>query len=286
MEQIKQMDSSGFISSISVREFNQIRNLVSNSVGISLTDKKRSLVAGRLQKKLREFGFSSFQEYYDYVVKDKSGNALIEMVDLITTNYTYFNREKEHFDFFLNIALPDVKAQIRNNKNNDFRVWCAAASSGEEPYMLAMLMREFFGSDYGSWNGGLLATDISREALATAKIGTYNDEGISRLPPLLKNKYFVKKGHGNWSICDHIKKDITFRRFNLMNKSFPFKKLFHIIFCRNVMIYFDQPTRDALIQRFYQFMEPGGYLFIGHSETLNRMNTPFSYIKPAVYRKE
>jgi chemotaxis protein methyltransferase CheR len=258
---------------------------VFENAGISLTQNKQALVVSRLQKQLRKLGLKSFREYYDYVVKEKTGVALADMIDQIATNYTYFNREKEHFDFFLNRGLPDVSAQIRNSKSNDIRIWCAAASTGEEPYMLAMLMREYFGHACIHYDGGLLATDISRKSLSVAKIGVFKNEAVNLLPPLLKNKYF-QKGKGFWTICEQIKRDVTFRRFNLVNKEFPFKKRFHIIFCRNVMIYFDQPTREALVQRFSQLMEPGSYLFIGHSETLNGMNTPFRYIKSGVYRKE
>ena len=278
-------DKPGLTFSITDQEFNLIRSFVYDSVGINLTEQKRSLVVGRLQKKLRQLGLKCFKDYYDYVSGDKTGQASVELADLISTNYTYFNREKAHFEYFINTALPETARRIMSRGKREIRVWCAAASSGEEPYLLAMLMREYFGEEYRLWDGGLLATDISKEALLNAEAGVYKDEAVKPVPADIRRKYFERTGNSEWKITVSVKKDVTFRRLNLMNRHFPFKKPFHIIFCRNVMIYFDQKTRDALVRRFYDVTEPDGYLFIGHSETLNRSNMKYKYIKPAIYRK-
>ncbi|MDY7001639.1 MAG: CheR family methyltransferase, partial [Thermodesulfobacteriota bacterium] len=163
---------------------------------------------------------------------------------------------------------------------------CAGCSTGEEAYTLLMLIMEHFGHEYNLWDAGLLATDISAPALAKARAGVYPEEAVSLLPPNLKRKYFLALPGGDLSVNDLLKRELTFRRFNFMNPVFPFKKPFDVIFCRNVMIYFDRPTRDALVRRFHHFTEPGGYLFIGHSESLQRDTCPYDYVMPAVYRKE
>ena len=151
--------------------------------------------------------------------------------------------------------------------------------------MLAMLLLEFFGKEYASWSGGVLATDISEQVLARADEGIYSKEHIDNLPPDFVRRYFRPKEKDCWQVIDQLRKEVTFRRFNLMNQRFPFKKPFQIVFCRNVMIYFDRQTRDDLVRRFHDFIEPGGYFFIGHSETLGREQTLFRYLMPAVYQR-
>lgn len=281
-----QPNASEFTSKIITdQEFNLIRSLVYEKFGINLTDQKRSLVVGRLQKLLRDEGFQTFKEYYDDVVGDKTGQAIDKLVDRISTNYTYFNREKAHFDFFAQSALPVIATQLKNKNSRDIRIWSAGCSSGEEPYMLAILMMEYFGNEYGMWDGGVLATDISDRVLTKAKQGTYLEEQVNKVPGNMLRKYFNKIDADQWTVNDRLKKEVIFRRFNLMNKQFPFKKPFQVIFCRNVMIYFDKSTRDELVARFYQFLEPGGYLFIGHSETLGRQHNLYRYLMPALYQK-
>lgn len=270
---------------ITDKEFKLISSLVYDTVGIHLTNQKRHLVVSRLQKLLNSEGFNTFEAYYDYIVADKSGKGLIDLVDFISTTHTFFNREKVHFEYVSQKALPEIVARLKKQNSRDLRIWCAAASTGEEPYMLAMLMHEFFGNEYEMWNSGVLATDISRRAMKSAKAGLYTENQIKLLPVQFKHKYFKYNSHGLWSVSKQLKRCITFRFFNLMNKNFPFKKPFHIIFCRNVMIYFDEPTRKALVRKLYQFTEPGGYLFIGHSESLGRGKSPYKYVMPAVYKK-
>ena len=269
---------------ISDQEFEALRSLIYQRFGINLTDQKRSLLVGRLQKLLRTNGFSTFEEYYAFLQRDGSGQALSDLINLISTNYTYFNREKDHFDFFYQTALPTVVKRLRQQNRKDLRIWCAGCSTGEEPYTLLMLMAEFLGQDYRNWDAGILATDISERVLSVARSGIYPEDRVRQVPEQLR-KYFVKRPDGQSAIRDDLRREATFRRFNLMNNQFPFKKPFQIIFCRNVMIYFDQPTRDALVRRFYQATEPGGYLFIGHSETLGRNHDLYRYLIPAAYQK-
>lgn len=205
------------------------------------------------------------------------------MVNKLTTNYTYFYREQKHFELMKDEVLPyTIK---KENALKDLRIWSAGCSTGEEPYTLQMIIKDVLGKEYSAWDTTLLATDISTKALDKAKKGIYSNEAVGKMPTEWKDKYF--ENHDNLSsvVKKDIKDKIIFKRFNLMD-SFPFKKRFHIIFCRNVMIYFDVETKNKLVNKFYDMMEPGGYLFIGHSESIDRNATRYNYIQPAVYRKE
>ena len=275
----------GGMMPITDAEFRSIRDLVYDRFGITLSDQKKSLVVGRLQKILKKYGHKTFRQYYDMVVADKSDALLSELANQITTNHTFFFREPEHFSFFRSNILPWMVNEHRARNDNDIRIWCAAASSGEEPYTLIISLLEFFGADYKNWNCGLLATDVSRKALDEAVHGNYVQARLQDVPPTILNKYFRKTTDG-YAVTEQLKKEVTYRRFNLMNKTFPFKKPFDCIWCRNVMIYFDTPTKHELVNRMYDATVSGGYLLIGHSETLDRNQTKWKYVKPAVYRKE
>jgi chemotaxis protein methyltransferase CheR len=270
---------------ISPAEFENIANFVYNNIGINLTDQKMTLLMGRLQKILKKYTLSSFSQYYQLLINDKSGAYLSEFANVISTNHTFFYRESDHFEYFKSNTLPELDEKLRINQANDIRIWSAGCSSGEEPYFLVMLMKEYFGNRYSSLDAGILATDISTKVLQIATNGIYGSDRLNVLPEFYKKKYFSKLPDNNFEVTNEIKKEVTYRRFNLMNDTFPFKKQFDVIFCRNVMIYFDTPTRDTLVQKFYNHLAPGGLLFIGHSETLNKRDSNFKYIMPAVYRK-
>jgi chemotaxis protein methyltransferase CheR len=273
------------LMSMTDREFQQLRDLVYARLGINLTEKKRSMLIGRLQKLLRTEGFKSFQDYYDFLVNEPDMTAMTELVNRVTTNYSFFYRGKSHFEFFMQRAFPDILNLLRKRNSRDIRIWTAGCSTGEEPYMIIMLMMEYFEREYGLWDSGILATDISEKALTFALEGIYPEDRGKELPKQLKLKYFNKLADGQLAVKDSIKKEVIFRKFNLKNKHFPFKKPFQIIFCRNVMIYFDKPTREKLLLQFHEVTETGGYLFIGHSETLGREQQLYRYIMPAVYQK-
>jgi len=274
------------VMTLSDSEYRAIRELVYKHFGINLTDRKRSLVVGRLQKLLRAKGFRSFRQYYEHILGDSSHRALQELANRISTNHTFFYRERAHFDFFTATVLPRLTSELKSLNSRDLRIWSAGCSTGEEPYTLIMLMMEYFGAEYRMWDAGILATDISEQALSTARNGIYPEERTALIPPALKHKYFVNPGNGELAIRDSVKREAVFRRFNLMNERFPFRKPFHVIFCRNVMIYFDQATRDALVRKLHEMTTPGGYLFIGHAETISRGTSLYRHIMPAVYRRE
>ncbi len=278
--------SAGFsVPAIKNGEYEEFRSLIKDKLGIHLSPEKKGLLSGRLQKRLRELKMNSFREYYLRVTADVTGSELGLLADQITTNHTFFMREREHFHFFSHRVLPEVTARIRTEKSSDLRVWCAAAATGEEPYTLAMLIREFLEGEAGTWNAGLLATDLSERALEVARQGRYGEERVAELPQNLIQKYFKRNPGGSYEVREGLKADITFRRFNLTNEVYPFKKKFQVIFCRNVMIYFDPPTKERLVRKLEESLAPGGYLFIGHSETLGTGRPGLVSLRPAVYQK-
>ena len=267
---------------ITNEEFRLLAEFIHTRTGIHLKEEKQSLLSGRLQNTLQERGMSSFSEYYHFLKRNANGNEIALLVDKITTNHTFFMRETGHFTFFQSKVLPDL---IRAGGQRDLRVWSAGCSSGEEPYTLSMIIDEYFGGNKNGWNTQLLATDICNTVLDKARSGEYTAEAIKDIPEHWKTRYFRKNNERHYGVTPHIQKEVLFRRFNLMDEEFPFKRKFHAIFCRNVMIYFDEDTRARLIRKFYELTEPGGYLFIGHSESLNRERTPYQYVMPSVYRK-
>lgn len=268
---------------ITEKEFNQLVDYIKMKYGIDLSNKK-VLVVGRLQNYIVQSGFKSFSEYYESVLCDKTGKAASDLINKITTNHTFFMRESKHFDYFQRSVLPQLESV--ESRKKDLRIWSAGCSTGEEPYTLAMIISEYFGAEKGLWDTKILASDISTRALETAVDGIYSKVEIESLPEKWKKGCFRKINEGNSMIVDKIKNEVIFKKFNLMEEVFPFRRKFHVIFCRNVMIYFDLETRIELVNKFYECMEPGGYLFIGHSESLNREETKLKYVVPAVYRKD
>ncbi len=268
--------------SITQKEFKQLADYIKANYGINLKEEKKTLVTGRLHHVLTQNKFNNFTEYYNYIVSDMSGEAVATLLDKITTNHTFFMRETNHFYYFRDKILPYLASTV---KQRDLRIWSAGCSSGEEPYTLAMIIDEFFGKEKKWWDAKILATDISSKVLDIAAKGLYKNESIKSLPTNWIFKYFNKIDAENSVIIDRIKNEVIFRKLNLMDEVFRFKKKFHVIFCRNVMIYFDNNTKQEMVNKFYDLTEPGGYLFIGHSESLNRDETKYKYVMPAVYKK-
>ncbi|MCA9509805.1 MAG: protein-glutamate O-methyltransferase CheR [Myxococcales bacterium] len=266
-------------------EFDRLRALIEGEFGIALGADKKPLVLARLGKIIATEGYASFDDYYRELVANRTHAMLSDLVDRISTNHTHFHREAAHFDFLVKTALPDVIEPHRARNQRDLRVWCAASSTGEEPYTLAMLVRDFLGTEYASWRAGVLATDISSRALDTARTGVYAADNVARLPEPLRRRYFAPVAKGLLQVDAQLRRDVVFRRFNLMNEKLPFKRGFDVIFCRNVMIYFRPETTRALVQRLYDATLPGGYLFVGHSEALDRSWSPFEFVAPGVHRK-
>ena len=268
---------------ITDEEFIRISTFVKQRYGIDLSQKK-VIVNGRLENYLKRKGMKNFHEFMDAVENDKSGNEERMLVNYLTTNHTYFMREFEHFDFFKGVVLPWLK--MKESRNKDLRIWCGAASTGEEPYMIAMVLADFFGLERNQWDTKVLATDISTKVLQQAMNGVYSAEQLKNVPDQWKRHFFKAiNGGSQYQATEELKKEVIFRQFNLMDP-FPFKRKMHTIFLRNVMIYFDEKTKRELLQKVYNALEPGGYLFIGTTETLDRSSTPFKIIQPSIFRKE
>jgi chemotaxis protein methyltransferase CheR len=260
-------------------EFEKISRLAYEHFGLDLHGGKQGLVAARLGKTLRELGMKSFQNYYDYVQADRTGVALAAMVDRLTTNHTSFFREPRHFDFLRKTIFPALRTRPRID------IWSAACSSGEEPYSIAMAMLEESPREAVA-KVRIKATDISNQVLEKARRGFYDQERCSGIPGDMVDRYLTRTstaGVSTFSFRSDVRSMIEFQRLNLMAK-LPEGYRCSVIFCRNIMIYFDRPTQQRLVERLSQHLEDGGYLFIGHSESLNNITHPFDYVSPAIYR--
>lgn len=268
--------------SIMDREFYILIGYIKKHYGINLIQKK-NLIEGRLSNIITEKGFDCFKDYIDFLLADKSGLEETILINRLTTNHTFFMRESKHFEYFKDKVLPYLASTV---KDRDLRIWSAGCSSGEEPYTLAMLLQEYFSEQKPLWDTKILATDISVKVLEEGEKGIYTKDSLDHLPSLWKLQYFTKMDDENYRISDKLRNEVVFRVFNLMEEAFPFKKKFHTIFCRNVMIYFDARTKIELVHKLYEHTEPGGYLFIGHSESIPKDAMEYRYIMPAVYRKE
>lgn len=263
-------------------DFYRLVNFVKNNYGIDLT-KKRQLIVGRLSNTISALGMQSFTQYIDRIIAGENPDDIDTMLNHLTTNYTFFMREESHFTFFKNTILPYLE---QTKKNRVLSIWSAGCSSGQEPYTISMILKEYFGTKANLWDTRVLATDISQNALLSAQKAVYDIESLKKLPPAWIKKYFVPtKENGVYTISPILRNNVIFRTFNLMDP-IQFRLKFDVIFCRNVMIYFDQQTKNALVHRFYNATNSGGYLLIGHSESLDRSELPYQYIQPAIYRKK
>ncbi|MDG0813667.1 CheR family methyltransferase [Cohnella rhizosphaerae] len=263
-------------------EFDKLAETIRLHAGIYLRREKKALLVSRLGRLLEQHGAAGFDQYISRLAADRSGRLLSQLIDHISTNHTFFMRETPHFDFMRDVALPYWMPRIADR---DLRVWSAGCSTGEEPYTLAMLLQDFLGPQAGEWDSRVLATDISARTLETAALGVYSQDAVRPLPESWKRLYFRRLPDNTVRVQDSLRAQVLFRRFNLMEQRFPFSRPFHIIFCRNVMIYFDERARNQLLRKFWETLAPGGYLFIGHSEGIGRKDLGFSYVSPSVYRK-
>ena len=260
-------------------EFHRLVDYMKSNYGINL-EKKRILIEGRLNSIVTNMGFSTYGQYLDYAFNEPSGKETMALVNKLTTNHTFFMREPEHFDFLKSTVLPYIEESV---KDKDARIWCAASSTGQEPYTIAMTIDEYFGPRKSGWDLTILATDLDTDVLRTAKKGIYTEDMLKDVPDNWRKNYFRKIDKETYQVIDEIRSQIVYKKFNLMDK-IVYKKPFDLISCRNVMIYFDADTKNALIERFYDCTKNGGYLFIGHAENVSK-TTRYKYVKPAIYRK-
>lgn len=259
------------------QEFHGLVEFIRSRYGIDLS-RKRLLIEARMYSVLSERHLSSFSQYFEILKRDSG--ELNTLLNKLTTNHTYFMREPSHFEFLHDVVLPERE---KANRDFDLRIWSAGCSTGEEAYTAVMVMKDYFQTRLG-WDYRMLATDISTKVLTNAQIGVYTEESLKNLPPLWKERYFTRSGDV-YVLGDEIKREVIFMQMNLMD-DFQFQKPFDLIFCRNVMIYFQQEAKEQLIRKFYRLLKPGGYLFVGHSETIQRDASNFRYVEPSIYRKD
>ena len=265
---------------ISDADFQRLVQFMHKNYGIDLS-KKRQLITSRLSHSLKAKGYQDFKSFLEHLFSTKDPQDLELVLNKLTTNYTYFLREKDHFTYFKNTILPELEQ--RHKKDHVLSIWSAGCSSGEEPYTLSMYLKEYFGSQASQWDTRILATDISQQAMAKAKAAVYQPP--ADMPQEWLRRYFTRNqaNPDEYTVAPVIRDNVIFRTFNLMDP-IQFRLKFDVIFCRNVMIYFDQSTRDALVRRFYDALTPSGYLFISHSESLGQ-SPLFRMVAPAIYRK-
>lgn len=263
-------------------DFRRLSLFVHRECGINLHEGKRELIRARLSKRIRLLNLSGFGAYYNYLVNDLSGVERREMLNAISTNLTSFFREPRHFIFMRDVFFPEFLRQ----KERDLNIWSSGCSTGEEPYSIAICCLEAIGAaPYPLCR--ILATDISTDVLEKADAGIYPESNVRHLGAPIIKKYF-KKGVNCWTgrvkVKENLRRMIEFNYLNLIDAC-PFENQFHIIFCRNVMIYFQKKMQEQLVQSYFRALRKGGYLFIGHSETLMGKDHAFSYIMPTIYRK-
>ncbi len=269
---------------IDEKEYNYISTLIHNLCGINLHDGKKELVRARLSKRLRILGLGSFKQYIKYVEDDATKEEFSNMVDALSTNLTSFFREEKHFEFLRDNVIPEWS----NNKTNQtIKIWSAGCSSGEELYTIAIVLHEAENL-LKKKQVKILATDISSRMLEVARKAGYKKDRITKIPKDIQRKYFLKGDNGfsdHYLVKPVLRDMVTISRLNLLG-GWPMKGKFDLIFCRNVMIYFDKPTQETLVNRYWDVLNPGGYLFIGHSESLTGVKHRFKYSQPTIYRKE
>ena len=265
---------------LNAAEFERIRRLAYDHFGLDLRQGKEELVRARLGRQIRKAKLLSFDEYCRYVMADRTGQALAVMIDSLTTNFTGFFREPGHFEFFREEVLPRLRSRSL------VRFWSAACATGEEPYTLAMCILEELGGAAAT-RAQIVATDFSTRALEVARQGIYTTQRCDGIPAALARRYLLR-GEGDRKGWFRVKPElcrmVQFRRLNLI-EGHAHLGAFSLILCRNVMIYFDRPTRERLVRRIVASLEPGGYLFVGHAESLTGLEQPLAYVRPAIYRK-
>jgi chemotaxis protein methyltransferase CheR len=272
--------------SLSSRDLKRLCQLIYEQSGITLSAEKQIMLEGRLKRRLASLHLSYYRDYCEYLFDGTGHDAeeMVHLIDAVTTNKTDFFREKTHFDFLADKFLPQFTA--REGSARDFLVWSAGCSTGEEPYTLAMVLSEYRQAHPG-FRFRVLATDISTAVLAKAELGVFHSDVMRPVPPDLRRKYFMRSRDRESNLLravPELRQAIEFRRLNLIEE-FSMPELADVIFCRNVIIYFDRPTQERLFQKFLRQLVDGGYIFVGHSESLHHMNLPLVPVAPALYRK-
>lgn len=266
-----------------VATFNRLRSLIYERSGITLGENKEALVKARISKRMRQMKITTYEDYLSCCIDDPSSGEVHNLLDAISTNVTSFYREARHFELMHKVIKDWVDQGTRS-----LRVWSAACSSGEEPYTIAIELSETLG--HRPFDVKILATDIAPSVLKVCQEGEYSQQVVAPIPNFLKLKYFSKRKNGDpdgniFTVKDQLRKMVFFRQFNLNTFPYPLRRPFDIIFCRNVMIYFDRPVKVPMLREFHRLLKPGGYLFVGHAESLTGMSEGFTTVEPSTYRR-
>ena len=271
---------------ISSRDYSRLRELVYDEAGINLGSERKAMLEGRIRRRLKELAIPTYAAYCDYLFsREGLRDELIHLIDVVTTNKTDFFREPRHFDFLTSTAVPEFAAS--NAGRRPLLVWSAACSTGEEPYTLAMVLSEC-GLKHPGFVFRMIATDISTTVLKKAGLGIFSSAAVRPVPQSLKAKYLMRgreRSSERVRVVPELRRLVEFRRLNFMDSDYGIQEKFDVIFCRNVIIYFDRPTQQSILEKITQQLRPQGYLFMGHAETLHELNLPVTPIAPALYRR-
>lgn len=286
---MKKTDFVPSLPTMTQREFERFSALIYDEAGIKIPQVKKTMLEARLQKRIKAHKMRSFEEYADFVFSPAGQQQeLVHLVDVVTTNKTDFFREPQHFDFLVKQVLPYIE-QGRDYRSlrTPFKIWSAGCSTGEEPYTMAMVLNEYAQANPG-FRFAITASDICTRVLKTAMTAVYPEERVDTIPLALKKKYLLRskdKDKALVRICRELRQSVSFQRVNLMDDELAITDVQDAIFCRNVLIYFDKPTQTRLMHKFHRRLAPGGFLFLGHSETLNGLDVPFQSVGSTVYRR-
>ncbi len=278
----KEKELDAFKAELSEKDFKAFSDFIYSEYGIKMPPVKRVMLQGRLLKRIRQLNMKSYTEYKEYFFsKDGQAKEIYNFLNVVTTNKTDFFREPVHFDFLRNEVLP------QHNGNGFFKVWSAGCSSGEEPYTISIVLNEYK-RETSSFNFSIHGSDISNKVLTTAAKGVYTENKIGIIPLELKKRYFLKskdRDNPTVRVKPDLQRNIALKHVNLMDSHYDMNETFDVIFCRNVLIYFDRATQENVIRKLCNYLKPGGIFFIGHSESLSGMNVPLEHIRPTIFRK-
>ncbi len=277
--------NSAYKAKMSHTEFAKLSNYIYTELGIKMPEAKKIMLESRLQRRLKEMSINTFSEYIEFVFSAKGMNSeIFHMIDVVTTNKTDFFREPQHFDFLRNVVLPEFS---QTHTGKPLSLWSAGCSSGEEPYTLSMVLSDAI-QDKLLVDFNIFATDISIRILERAAMAIYPENRVADIPLNIKKKYLLKAKNPidkTVRIIPQLRNKITFHRLNFMDDYYDFNTMFDVVFCRNVIIYFDKETQEQVINKLASKLKPGGYFFLGHSESITNMNVPLTNIKPTIFKK-
>lgn len=270
---------------VSPADFARFRDFIREKFGIDLPENKQALLTARLRNFIQEEGYGTFQGFVQSILNDPDPRKLGVILNQISTNHTFFFREPTHFECLREQMIPELQAAATSRRDSELRIWSAACSSGQETYSISMVLEEAARSLGRPMPHAILATDISSKVLDRARSGIYSRKELADVSAERRQAFFTERPDGAFEANANIRRDITFRRFNLLTPAYPFKKKFHIIFCRNVMIYFNPETTEHVINKMYESLVPGGYLVVGEAESVRDRNDRFAFLQAAVYQK-